>query len=233
MKQLLETYGIKINQEQEKKLVHLVALFQEWNKKINLSSFNDNESIITKHIIDSLLSVSFDEWKDAKNIIDLGTGGGFPGLALAIFFPQKKFLLVDSVKKKTEAVHDIAKKIQLKNVETLSERIEIIGQEKNTREKFDIVVERALAKFTTMLEYCLPCLKKNGYLIAYQTPEIEKEINLQKKILRFLGGEIVYKKIFHLSESAGEREILVIKKIQNTPKQYPRKVGIPKKNPLF
>jgi 16S rRNA (guanine527-N7)-methyltransferase len=232
MKQWLKKINVDINSEQERKLMQLVSLFKSWNKKINLSSFNDDESIILKHIVDSLLSVKFEEWKNSKKIIDLGTGGGFPGLPLAIFFPQKKFTLIDSVNKKIEAVNEMVEDLKLKNVETHSERIEKIGQEKMFREKFDVVVERALAKYSTMLEYCLPCVKKNGFLIAYQTPEIEKEIKLKEKVLQLLGGKIVSKKIFDLPNNAGTREILVIKKIKSTPKKYPRKIGIPKKSSL-
>lgn len=232
IKQFFTEAGIQISIKQEAKFKSLLNLFKEWNKKINLSSFNDNETIIIKHLLDSLLPAKSDEFRKAKTILDLGTGGGFPGLPLAIIFPEKKFLLVDSVSKKINAVENIANKLELKNIQTKTSRIEEIAHNKNVREKFDIVTERALAKFSTMLEYCLPCVKIGGSLVAYQTPEVKTEIENKKKVIKLLGGELNRTEEYLLPSNAGKRLILFIKKIKPTPKNFPRSIGIPKKSEL-
>lgn len=223
---------ISLSDQQKEKLTKLVSLFQEWNGKMNLSSFNDERTIYVKHIVDSLLAANIEEIEKATNIIDLGTGGGFPGIPLAIIFPEKKFLLVDSVQKKISAIKDIVEKLMLDNVTTMSARIEELGQEKNMREKFDVVTERALAKYSTMLEYCLPLVKCGGTLIAYQTPEIAIDIEEKKTVLQKLGGRIKNIFQYELPENFGRRTILVIEKKEETPKEFPRKTGTPKKFPL-
>lgn len=213
-------------------LKKLVTLFQEWNTVMNLSSFNDTETIWKKHIFDSLLIGSYPALINAKHIIDIGTGGGFPGLPLAVIFPEKKFTLVDSTQKKITAVMDIAHKLHLKNVEAVCERIEILARKNTFREQFDVVTERALAKFSTMLEYTLPFLRIGGTLFAYQTPATKKDLEEKKNVLTTLGGSV--KNILHenLPNSAGERAIFVIEKVKKTPQEFPRQTGIPKKHPL-
>ena len=213
-------------------LKKLVTLFQEWNTVMNLSSFNNTETIWKKHIFDSLLIGSYPALINAKHIIDIGTGGGFPGLPLAIIFPEKKFTLVDSTQKKITAVIDIMQKLHLKNVETVCERIETLARKNTFREQFDVVTERALAKSSTMLEYTLPFLRIGGTLFAYQTPATKKDLEEKKTILTTLGGSI--KNILHenLPNSAGERAIFVIEKVKKTPQEFPRQTGIPKKYPL-
>ena len=232
IKKFLATVGIQIDNEQENKLNLLLNLFKEWNKKINLSSFNNNETIIIKHFVDSLLPIQSDEFKKAKTVLDLGTGGGFPGLPLAIIFPKKEFLLVDSVSKKINAIENIASELELKNIQTRADRIEELAHYKNIRGQFDVVTERALSKFSTMLEYCLPCAKIGGSLIAYQTLEIKTEVKNKKEVIKLLGGKLDRIEEYLLPNDTGKRLILFIKKIKSTPKKFPRAIGIPKKSPL-
>lgn len=221
-----------MNEQQKDALKKLVTLFKEWNEKINLSSFNDEKTINIKHCADSLLPINAKEFQNAKTILDLGTGGGFPGIPLAIMFPKKSFTLVDSVQKKIEAVKDMAQSLNLKNVKTISERIEIMGQDKKYREQFDMVTARALAKFPTMLEYCLPCVKIGGTLVAYQGQEIYEYLKDSRKIITLLGGKLKRTEEYELPEKQGKRLVVFILKISSTPKQYPRAIGIPKKSPL-
>lgn len=232
MKELFLEAGIEISEYQEKKFQKLLEIFKIENEKINLSSFNDKENIIIKHFIDSLLAWKIEAFSHAKKLIDVGTGSGFPGLALAIMFPHIQFVLVDSVQKKIDAVERMAKFSEIKNVKIVCERIEALGQNNMFRETFDIVTERALAKVSTMLEYCLPLAKINGCLIAYQTPESTHEFEEKKGVVEMLGGKIESEKEFFLPKNSGKRKIFIIKKVFHTKNIFPRKIGVPKNNPL-
>ena len=232
MKEFFSEAGIEINETQEKKFQKLLEIFKIENGKINLSSFNDDKNIIIKHFVDSLLPCRHMTFSSAKNLVDLGTGSGFPGLALAIMLPQIQCILIDSVQKKIDAVERMAQFSGIKNVEVLCERIEAVGQNKKFRERFDIVTERALAKVSTMLEYCLPLAKINGMLIAYQTQESTHEFEEKKDVLEMLGGKIESEKEFFLPQNTGKRKIFFIKKIFHTKNIFPRKIGEPKNKPL-
>jgi 16S rRNA (guanine527-N7)-methyltransferase len=232
VEELFKKAGIEINAEQLKKFSKLLKLFKHWNSIMNLSSFNDDNSIIIKHFIDSLLPTKSNIFNSAESIADLGTGGGFPGMALAIIYPEKTITMVDSIQKKINSIKKMTAEIGLKNSKTICNRIEELGRNKKTRESFDIVTARALAKFSTMLEYCLPLCKVGGYVIAYQTPEIEKELTEKKDILLKLGGKIenIFDEILPLTNE--KRKIIFIRKISATPMEFPRPSGTPKKKPL-
>jgi len=157
------------------KLDKLAELFLQWNQKLNLSSIRDLDGVKLKHIVDSLMVIPLEIIKKGQRILDLGTGGGFPGLALAIVFPNSHFTLVDATEKKIAAVRAMAEELKLTNVACLSGRAEELARDKQYREQFDVVVARALAKFPTLLEYCLPFVKVEGKFIAFQGPEMAEE----------------------------------------------------------
>lgn len=211
----------------------LLELYQEWNSKINLSSIKDEQEIILKHFCDSLLLLKLDPFQ-GKNlqIADIGTGGGFPLLPLAITNPEQNFIGIDSVGKKLKVIDEISHQLNLKNITTLHNRAEEIGQDPQHREKYDIVLTRAFAKWNTLLEMTLPLLKTGGILYAYQGPQITEEIESSEKVLKLLGGRLEGISFFTLSEETGERVILKVYKEHSTPQKYPRENGIPKKNPL-
>jgi len=214
------------------KLEKLADLFLEWNQKLNLSAIRDKDGVLLKHIVDSLLVMPLDIIKEEQQILDLGTGGGFPGLILAIIYPNTKFTLVDATEKKIKAVQAMADDLNLTNVKCLTGRAEELGRDKNLREKFDVVVARALAKFPTLLEYCLPFLKIEGKLIAYQGPEMRDSWKQYKEVAYRLSSVITEVKISKLPIEDASRCFIVVKKIENISDKYPRKVGLPKKNPL-
>lgn len=229
----LKSLKLELSVNQTEQFEKLLNLYQDWNSKINLSSIKTEEEIIIKHFYDSLLITQLDVFKKPNlKIADLGTGGGFPLLPLAIVYPENDFLGVDSVQKKIKVIENIAHELKLTNIHTNFERVETLGQNKNYRQKFDIVLTRAFAKWNTLLELALPLVKAGGQLIAYQGPQIIEEIEESEKIIEMLGGKIQGLSHFELPEEMGERVFVIIEKIQQTPHEYPRIIGIPKKNPL-
>lgn len=231
MKNKLEEYlkisDIVLNEKQIENLIKYLDLLIETNKVMNLTAIREEESILEKHFIDSLLLTKIIR-EDEKNIIDIGTGAGFPGLVLSIVYPDKNFLLVDSVKKKISFINTVIEKIGLKNVKTSTERAEELI--KDNREKFDVALCRGVANLRIILEYLIPFLKVNGRFLP-QKLNIN-ELEESKNALKTLNSEIVNIYNFRLPISRDERIILEIVKKSKTNKIYPRAVGIPSKKPL-
>ena len=231
MKNKLEEYlkisDIVLNEKQIENLIKYLDLLIETNKVMNLTAIREEESILEKHFIDSLLLTKIIR-EDEKNIIDIGTGAGFPGLVLSIVYPDKNFLLVDSVKKKISFINTVIEKIGLKNVKTSTERAEELI--KNNREKFDVALCRGVANLRIILEYLIPFLKVNGRFLP-QKLNIN-ELEESKNALKTLNSEIINIYNFRLPISRDERIILEIVKKSKTNKIYPRAVGIPGKKPL-
>ena len=221
-----------LSTHQCQKLEQLADLFLEWNQKLNLSAIRDRDGILVKHIIDSLLILPFHLFNPGDTVLDLGTGGGFPGLALAIVYPRARFTLVDATEKKVRAVEAMAKALALTNVRCLSGRAEELARKRDMREHFDVVVARALAGFPTLLEYCLPFVKIGGHFIAYQGPELAEECHNFSGVAKKLGGRIEIVHLAKLPIEEAKRCFIVIKKENLTPPPFPRQLGTPKKNPL-
>ena len=205
-------------------------LLLEWNEKINLTAITDEREIIVKHFLDSL---TIEKYLDnIKNLADIGTGAGFPGIPIKIFNPNIKITLVDSLNKRVNFLNDIVKELKLENVEVIHSRAEDLGKDKNCREKFDVVTSRAVANLRTLAEYLLPFVKKEGICICMKGPNVDNELEEAKNSINILGGKIEKIEKIFLKENDMERNILIIRKIQNTPNKYPRKAGIPTKSPL-
>lgn len=200
----------------------------EKNSQINLSAIRDKDGIIEKHFIDSIMLAVFCEieWK----IADMGTGGGFPGIPLAIISPEAEFTLIDSVAKKLKCVDEFATTLELDNIDTLAWRAEDIGKDPDHRESYDMVVSRATAFFPVLLEYTIPLLKVWWVLAAYKLTDKE-ELSSTKKALARLWAKIMKVKNYTLADQ--ERNIIFIEKISKTHIKYPRKVWIPTKEPLI
>ncbi len=210
----------------------LADLFLDWNSKLNLSAIRTKEGVMIKHIADSLLIQTFGWIKEGDRVLDLGTGGGFPGLALAIAYPKTHFTLCDATEKKLNAVESMAKSLQLTNVFFLLGRAEELGRDKKFREHFDVVVARALGKWTTVLEYTIPFVRVNGKFIAYQGPEVLQILDASRPVIRELSAELKDVRESSLPENQGKRVFVVIKKISPLSQRFPRATGIPQKNPL-
>ena len=227
---LAEKININLNEEKIKKLYCFKDLLLEWNKKINLTAITDENDIVLKHFIDSLTVLKYIE--DNEKIIDVGTGAGFPVIPLAIMKENCDFTLLDSLNKRLIFLNDVIEKNDIKNVQTLHGRAEDVGQKKEFREKFDISISRAVANLSTLSEYLLPLVKIGGKCICMKGPDSENEIQDAKIAINKLGGKIINIDKFNLPDSDIGRTIIIIEKIKNTPKTYPRKAGVPAKEPI-
>ncbi|WP_425755828.1 16S rRNA (guanine(527)-N(7))-methyltransferase RsmG [Ihubacter sp. rT4E-8] len=233
MKQLensLISMGLNLDQDMKEKFLAYMKGILLWNEKINLTAITDEKEFIQKHFIDSILCIPFDEYKNAKNIIDVGTGAGFPGIPLAIASDDKHFILADSLQKRLRVIDTLADEIGISNIETVHGRAEELGKNKAYRERFDLCVSRAVANLTVLAEYCLPFVKIGGFFLAYKGPDAEKEIEDAAKAIKILGGRI--DRIACVALSGYEHKIAVIQKVNRTPAKYPRKAGTPSKEPI-
>ena len=208
----------------------LTEYILDWNEKINVTAIRDPEDFYEKNIKDSLAVMNLEEFRSAKRILDLGTGGGFPGLPLAIACPDKEFFLLDSVAKKLKVVAAAVSEFGLENVDVLNMRAEDLAQWPAYRETFDLVVSRAVSNMTTLSEYCLPFVKTGGYFIAYKTEEAREEISKAEKAISILGGKM--ERIVPGGIEGSGHIFVVVKKVKTTAPKYPRKSGLPLKKPL-
>ena len=204
----------------------------EWNEHVNLTTIRDRDDFIEKHFIDSLCCLSDDRWKSAQTVVDVGTGAGFPGIPLAIVSPEKEFLLIDSLNKRIRIINELIGELGLRNVRAVHGRAEEMARQKQYRQKFDVCVSRAVSRMSVLSEYCLPFLHKGGWLIAYKGPDAEKELKEAQNALNILGGQLDEVTETHMEEYGLFHKIVYIKKIKETPKQYPRKAGTPDRQPL-
>jgi len=204
----------------------------EWNEKLNLTAITDRDEFIEKHFVDSLMAVDSDEVRKAESVIDVGTGAGFPGIPLAIVFPEKKFVLMDSLNKRLKVIDDLCERAGIMNVVTAHGRAEELSRNKLHREKYDLCIARAVANMSTLSEYCLPFIGIGGYFLAYKGPDCEEELNEAKNAIKILGGKIEDVREAEISDFGLSHKIVYVKKIKETPAKYPRKAGTPSKDPL-
>ncbi len=214
----------------EENYKRLTEYILEWNSKINVTAIRDPEEFYEKNIKDSLAVLKLPEFSESRRVLDLGTGGGFPGLPLAMACPDKEFVLLDSVAKKLKVVSSAADEFGLSNVDVVNMRAEDLAKWPAYRESFDAVVSRAVANMSTLSEYCLPFVKKGGYFIAYKTEDALAEISEAEHAIRVLGGELIRTE-GDGTEGSGHL-FAVVKKTGTTPPKYPRKAGLPSKEPL-
>lgn len=231
---LIQTCGKDDSETAEKLLLYMEAVLEK-NKVMNLTAINDPVDFVIKHFIDSFSICRNEAFVNAGTVIDVGTGAGFPGFPLAAAFPEKHFVLMDSLNKRIRFLNETAEKLGLQNVECIHARAEELGCSKKYREKFDLCVSRAVARLSVLSEYCIPFVKPGGYFVAYKTKS--EETDSGKNAVGILGGEI--EKIEDFPELSGslnfislDHKLVCIRKIKNTPGQYPRKAGTPSKNPL-
>ena len=224
---LLSKSEIKVSDEKITQMLKFLGLLYNKNQIMNLTAIRDKKGMLEKHFIDSLLLTKVIN-DDEKSFIDVGTGAGFPGLVLAIHYPEKKFLLVDSVRKKIEFINEVIKELNLQNVTTSFERSEELIKDK--RESFDVALCRGVANLRIILEYMSPFIKVNGRFLPQKLNL--NEVEESKNALKILNSKINKTFEFKLPESKGTRIILEIIKLQKTNVKYPRKVGIPVKKPL-
>lgn len=230
LSETLKSMGITLSQQQIQQFVRYREGVLEWNEKVNLTAITDLDEFEIKHFSDSVMAAGDPAMKRAERVIDVGTGAGFPGIPLAILFPEKKFTLMDSLGKRIKILNQLSEDIGLSNVEAIHSRAEELAQKREYRESFDVCISRAVANLTVLSEYCIPFVKIGGFFAPYKTASAEEEIVQSKRALEILGG-----KLDHITEfQSGELDhtILWIQKNKKTPAKYPRKAGTPSKEPL-
>ncbi len=225
-----EKLGISLTDEQIKRFEKLAELLVEQNKTMNLTAITDPDGIAVKHFADSISALSAYEFSENAKVLDVGTGAGFPSIPLLIARPDLQMTMIDSTAKKLKYVASTVETLGL-NAEVLHTRAEEAGQNKEYRERFDIVCSRAVAALNVLCEYCLPFVKVGGVFLAMKAAKAQEEIADAKNAIKTLGGKIVAEKSFTLSDG-GERTIVVIKKISQVPPKYPRVSAQIAKKPL-
>lgn len=228
--ELANKININLTENQIEKFYKYMELLLEWNKKINLTAITDEDEIILKHFIDSLTVLKYINEND--KIIDVGTGAGFPGIPIAIMMPNVKITLLDSLNKRINFLNEVIRELDLKNIETIHSRSEDCGKDILFREKYDIALARAVANLSTLSEYLLPFIKIDGKMICMKGSNLEEELKNAEYAIKELGGEFVLKDEFELPDSDIKRNIIIVEKVKYTPKIYPRKAGLPSKEPI-
>lgn len=226
----LKKINVNINEEIGEKFYKYTELLLEWNKKINLTAITDLDDIILKHYVDSLTINKY--ITNNNRIIDIGTGAGFPGIPLKLLNKEKEFILVDSLNKRVKFLEEVVNQLNINNIEVIHARVEDLSKNNKYRENIDIATSRAVANLSTLLEYMLPFVKINGVCICMKGPKISEEINGAKNAIEILGGKIEKIENINLPDTDIERNIVIVKKIRPTPNKYPRKAGMPAKEPL-
>ena len=228
----LELLGVSYQKDTLEKFQRYMELVLEWNEKVNLTSITDAEGFEMKHFVDSVAICGFSQIQEARKVIDVGTGAGFPGIPLAILYPEKEFLLVDSLKKRIKIVDEISREIGLANVAFCHGRAEDLAQKEEYRERFDLCVSRAVANLAVLSEYCIPFVKVGGWFAAYKSGGIEEELKTSLHAIEQLGGHLEENHSIKIEGYELNHQILLIKKIKKTRSKYPRKAGTPAKEPL-
>ena len=220
---------IELTKKQIEKYYNYMNLLLEWNEKINLTSIIDPKEIILKHFVDSLTIAKY--IKDDEKLIDVGTGAGFPGIPLSIVKENTDIVLLDSLNKRINFLEEVKENLKLENITTIHGRAEEFGKNKKERETYDIATSRAVAPLNILLEYLLPLVKVGGRAICMKGSNIE-EVENAKNALEILGGKIEKIEEITLPNSDIKRNIIIVKKVKNTPSKYPRKPGTPSKEPI-
>lgn len=225
-----EKLNIPLDEKQVGQLLDYADILREWNEKINLTAITDDEGIATKHFLDSLTALQTGHVKG--RVIDVGTGAGFPGLALKIAKPEIELTLLDSLNKRIVFLNDVCERLGIDDVKTVHARAEDSGRDRRYRGQFDTVVSRAVARLSVLSEWCMPFLKQGGYFLALKGPLADAELNDARRAVKILGGKIEDVMEADIPFTDLKHKIIIIKKVGQTPLKYPRKSGIATKTPI-
>ncbi|RYM04695.1 16S rRNA (guanine(527)-N(7))-methyltransferase RsmG [Sporolactobacillus sp. THM7-7] len=229
---LLSERGIYLSAAQKQQFNTYYRLLVEWNKKMNLTAITDEEEVALKHFYDSMTPAFYYSFTHPLKLCDVGSGAGFPGIPLKILYPNIELTIVDSLKKRLTFLDALTAHLSLQDVRLFHERAESFGRRPGMREAFDVVTARAVAHLSVLSEYCLPLVRKNGLFIALKGAHAEEELQQAEQAIHLLGGGLKRSESFDLPEKGGKRMIIFIEKKDKTPKKYPRKPGVPAKDPL-
>lgn len=233
LKELCEKTGVSLREEQLQQFLKYYDLLVEWNQVMNLTAITEYKEVVLKHFADSLALVQACDLSKPCTLLDVGTGAGFPGIPLKIAFPHLKVTLLDSLNKRVQFLNQVIETLGLSDITAIHGRAEDFAKQKEYREQFDLCISRAVANLASLSEYCLPYVKVGGYFISYKSGNCEEEVVQAQKAIKVLGGQLKEKKEFILPESDISRSFVVIEKIAATGKKYPRKAGLPTKEPII
>ncbi len=228
----LEVLNISLKDKQINQFISYYGILTEWNSVMNLTAIKDYDEVLKKHFIDSLSLVKANVISTQISLIDIGTGAGFPGIPLKIAFPDLRITLLDSLNKRVNFLNEVICKLQLNDIDAIHGRAEDMARPDLLREKYDLCVSRAVANLATLSEYCLPFVKVGGNFIPYKSEKSEQEVQEAKKAIDVLGGKIEDEVELFLPNSDIYRKLIIIRKKKETPSKYPRKAGLPSKEPI-
>ena len=223
---------IELNDYQIEQFINYYSILIEWNRVMNLTAITAFNEVCTKHFLDSISLCKVIDCTQEYTLMDVGTGAGFPGIPLKIVFPNLQITLLDSLGKRVKFLNEVIQRLGLHGIQAIHGRAEDYAKANLLREKVDICISRAVANLSTLSEYCIPYVKEGGFFISYKSEKLSEEMSNAKKAIEILGGNIVSQNEFLLPNSDIYRNLLVIQKIALTPKKYPRKAGLPSKEPL-
>ncbi|WEG12788.1 16S rRNA (guanine(527)-N(7))-methyltransferase RsmG [Pullulanibacillus sp. KACC 23026] len=229
---LIEEKGFVLNEQARLQFQTYFKLLIEWNDKINLTAITDEQGVYLKHFYDSLTASFFYDFNSELSLCDVGAGAGFPSIPLKILFPHIHVTIVDSLNKRIKFLEELTQELGLTNMSLYHDRAETFGQNKRFRESYDVVTARAVAKLNVLSEFCLPLAKEDGVFIALKGALGEEEVNESLNAISVLGGKLDSIHSITLPEEESQRQIILINKQKPTPKKYPRKPGMPIKQPL-
>ena len=223
--------GIDLSEKQFLQFEKYYELLTEWNSFMNLTAITEHEEVLKKHFLDSLSIVKAVKMEDIHTVMDIGTGAGFPGIPLKISYPHLKVVLLDSLGKRVKFLNHVINELGLEDISAIHGRAEDFARQAEYREQFDLCVSRAVANLSSLSEYCLPYTRQNCLFVSYKSGKVEEELENAKRAISLLGGKVEYVSKFMLTD-AGERALVVIRKEKHTPNKYPRKAGLPSREPL-
>ena len=232
LRQGIEDFGIEASDKMLADFQKYKDILVEWNQKMNLTGIEDEKEVFIKHFLDSISAVSKGYIKNGMSLIDVGTGAGFPGMPLRISLPDLKVTLLDSLNKRINFLQEVANQIDIDDIEFIHGRAEDFGKDENYRECFDIATARAVAGLPALMEFCVPFVKVGGHFVCLKGPNANLELEESKKAMEVLGIEYIEKIDIKLPEIDLDHNILVFKKVKNTPSKYPRNAGKVTKNPI-
>lgn len=232
LKEKALTWGIELDVEQLYKFERYYEMLVEKNKVMNLTAITEKNEVIDKHFVDSLAFIKTECGLSRKKILDLGTGAGFPGIPLKIAFPKLEIVLLDSLNKRVRFLNEVIENLHLEGIQAVHGRAEDFAKKVEYRESFDYVVSRAVANLAVLSEYCIPYVAEGGYFCPYKSGDVKEEAKQAKNAIKILGGTLETIISFDIPDTNMKRTILKIKKEKATPKRFPRKAGMPSKEPI-
>lgn len=224
--------GISLSEEQLQQFYRYYEILVEWNQVMNLTAITDYKEVVLKHFIDSISLIQAYDLTQEISLLDVGTGAGFPGIPLKIAFPKLKVTLLDSLNKRVQFLNHVIEELGLSHITAIHGRAEDYAKQKEYREQYDLCVSRAVSNLASLSEYCIPYVKVGGYFISYKSGNCGEEVEQAQKAIKVLGGQLKDRKEFVLPDSDISRSFIFIEKVNVTGKKYPRKAGLPTKEPI-